>query len=51
MLAELRTQGLVAVSGPVLPVGLTAPQVAAVLRHPAAPVVAPIPVPRPRAAV
>jgi diguanylate cyclase (GGDEF)-like protein len=51
MLTELRTQGLVAVSGPVLPVGLTAPQVAAVLRHPAAPVVAPIPVPRPRASV
>jgi diguanylate cyclase (GGDEF)-like protein/PAS domain S-box-containing protein len=51
MLGELRSQGLVAVSGPVLPVGLTAPQVAAVLRHPAAPVVAPLPVPRPRASV
>jgi diguanylate cyclase (GGDEF)-like protein/PAS domain S-box-containing protein len=51
VLEELRTQGLVAVSGPVLPTGLTAAQVAAVLRHPAAPVVAPISVPRPRAGV
>jgi diguanylate cyclase (GGDEF)-like protein/PAS domain S-box-containing protein len=51
MLTELRTQGLVAVSGPVLPTGLTAPQVAAVFRHPSAAVVAPIPVPRPRAEV
>jgi diguanylate cyclase (GGDEF)-like protein len=51
MLTELRTQGLVAVSGPVLPTGLTAPQVTAVLRHPSAAVVAPITVPRPRAQV
>jgi EAL domain-containing protein (putative c-di-GMP-specific phosphodiesterase class I) len=51
LLTELRTQGLVAVSGPVLPTGLTAPQVSAVFRHPASTVVAPIPVPRPRAEV
>jgi EAL domain-containing protein (putative c-di-GMP-specific phosphodiesterase class I) len=51
MLTELRTQGVVAVSGPVMPCGLTAPQVAAVLRHPSAMVVAPIPVPHSRAGV
>jgi EAL domain-containing protein (putative c-di-GMP-specific phosphodiesterase class I) len=51
MLIELRTQGLVAVSGPALPSGLTAPQVASLLRHPSSAVVAPIPVPRPRAEV
>jgi diguanylate cyclase (GGDEF)-like protein len=51
MLTQLRTQGLVAVAGPVLPTGLTAPQVAAVLRHPSAALVAPIPIPRPRAEV
>jgi hypothetical protein len=49
MLVELRTQGLVAVSGPILPSGLTAPQVAALLRHPSSAVVAPITLPRPRA--
>jgi diguanylate cyclase (GGDEF)-like protein len=51
MLVELRTQGLVAVSGPILPSGLTAPQVAALLRHPSSAVVAPITLPRPRAEV
>ncbi|MBB3677009.1 diguanylate cyclase domain-containing protein [Modestobacter versicolor] len=51
VLTELRTQGLVAVSGPVLPTGLVAPQVAALLRHPSSAVVAPITVPRPRAGV
>jgi EAL domain-containing protein (putative c-di-GMP-specific phosphodiesterase class I) len=51
MLTNLRAQGLVAVSGPVLPTGLTAPQVAAVLRHPAASVLVPARVPRPRAEV
>jgi diguanylate cyclase (GGDEF)-like protein len=51
MLTELRTQGLVAVSGPVLPTGLTAPQVAAVFRHPSTTVVAPLTLPRPRAEV
>jgi len=48
LLNDLRAQGLVAVSGPVLPSGLTAAQVAALLRHPSSAVVAPIPVPRPR---
>jgi diguanylate cyclase (GGDEF)-like protein len=51
LLAELRTQGLVAVSGPVLPSGLTAAQVSAVLRHPASAAVAPITLPRARAEV
>jgi hypothetical protein len=41
----------VAVSGPVLPTGLTALQVSAVFRHPSSIVVAPMPVPRPRAEV
>jgi predicted signal transduction protein with EAL and GGDEF domain len=51
MLVELRTQGMVAVCGPALPTGLIAPQVTALLRHPSSAVVAPIPVPRPRAEV
>jgi predicted signal transduction protein with EAL and GGDEF domain len=51
MLEELRTQGLVAVSGPVLPTGLSAPQVAALLRHPSSAVVAPLRLPRARAGV
>jgi diguanylate cyclase (GGDEF)-like protein len=51
MLDDLRTQGIVAVAGPVMPSGLTAPQVAAVLRHPSAMVVAPLSAPRPRAGV
>jgi diguanylate cyclase (GGDEF)-like protein/PAS domain S-box-containing protein len=51
MLSELRTQGLVALTGPVMPTGLTAPQVVAVLRNPTSSVVAPITVPRPHAGV
>jgi diguanylate cyclase (GGDEF)-like protein len=51
LLTELRAQGLVAVAGPVLPTGLTAPQVSAALRHPSAAVVAPAPLPRPRVQV
>ncbi|WP_369140413.1 diguanylate cyclase domain-containing protein [Modestobacter versicolor] len=42
MVAELRSQGLVAVSGPALPVGLRAEHVAALLRHPSSAVVAPL---------
>jgi EAL domain-containing protein (putative c-di-GMP-specific phosphodiesterase class I) len=49
MLGELRDQGLVALSGPVLPCGLTALQVVSLLRHPSA--APPMAVPRPRAGV
>ncbi|MCZ2825608.1 MULTISPECIES: diguanylate cyclase domain-containing protein [unclassified Modestobacter] len=55
LLHELRVQGVVAVSGPVLPSGLTAAEVAALLHHPGpavvAPLPAPVPLPRPRAGV
>ncbi|KGH46724.1 hypothetical protein IN07_10765 [Modestobacter caceresii] len=55
LLHELRVQGVVAVSGPVLPTGLTVAEVAALLRHPGPAVVAPapvpVPLPRPRAGV
>ncbi|MGY1844759.1 diguanylate cyclase domain-containing protein [Modestobacter sp. SYSU DS0875] len=51
LLSELRRQGEVAVAGPVLPSGLTAAQVATLLRHPSSAVVAPLPAPRPRAEV
>ena len=55
LLHQLRAQGVVAVSGPVLPTGLTAAEVATVLRHPGgavvAPLAAPVPLPRPRAGV
>jgi predicted signal transduction protein with EAL and GGDEF domain len=49
MLGELRAQGLVALSGPALPCGLTALQVVSLLRHPSA--APPMAVPRPRAGV
>jgi predicted signal transduction protein with EAL and GGDEF domain len=51
MLAELRAQGQMALAGPVLPTGLTAAQLASLLRHPASAVIAPAPVPRPHAGV
>ncbi len=48
---RIRAQCRMAVTGPVLPSGLTAAQVAALLRHPSAVVIAASPVPRPRAEV
>jgi EAL domain-containing protein (putative c-di-GMP-specific phosphodiesterase class I) len=47
----VRAQCRMAVTGPVLPTGLTSDQVAALLRHPSAALLAPPELPRPRAGV